>query len=209
MAPWHRSESLERDVEREEPVGLLYAWWRGDPLPTLPPFPGLTLATVADERAVAAVSGIDPRSFHERLRHRHQPWLARLAGDPVGSGWVATAEAVIGELGIKLAIPPGDRYLWDFCTVPAWRGRGIYPRLLQAILRRERDAAKFWIGHDFGHTASARGIAKAGLHAVGALYHSPDGRFQLCALGAVERAAAGAALLGVPLVARAGAGAAS
>ena len=166
--------------------------------------PGLTLAPVDDERLVAAVSGIDPSEYRARRRLRHQPWLASLAGEPVGSGWVATDQAMIGEHGMTLTIPPANRYLWDFCTVPPWRGRGIYPRLLQEIVCHEREVARFWIGHDLGNESSARGIAKAGFQTVGVLYHFPDGKFELAPLGPVQRAAAGAALLEVPLGDRVG-----
>ena len=92
-------------------------------------------------------------------------WPA-LATVPVGWGWVAAREAEIPELGITFALLPGDRYLWDFTTLPAWRGHDVYPALLQAILVAE-EATRFWIGHDRDNAASARGMAKAGFREVG------------------------------------------
>src|SRR5262249_35635739 len=50
-----------------------------------------------------------------------------------------------------------------------WRGLGIYPRLLQAILAREAgEAQRFWIGHVRENRASGRGIVKAGFGTIGA-----------------------------------------
>jgi glycosyltransferase involved in cell wall biosynthesis len=72
-------------------------------------------------------------------------------------------KASIGELGLEFAIPAGNRYLWDFATLPAWRGIRIYPRLLHVIVNRESiEAERFWIGHVDGNSASGRGIVKAG-----------------------------------------------
>lgn len=52
------------------------------------------------------------------------------------------------SLSVSWPLAPGDRGLWDFATLEGWRGRGIYPRLLQAILRaEEKNADCFWIGH--------------------------------------------------------------
>lgn len=180
-----------------EPIGRFHAWWRGDPLPLLPPLPTLAIAPAADVGLVADVAGIDAADARERLRRGHQPWLARIAGEPVGWGWIAAGEAAIGELGISRPLPPGDRYLWDFVTLPAWRGRGIYPRMLQAMIAANPDAARVWVGHDAPNFASARGIAKAGFQDVGLLYRQQDGGFVLEPAGALERAVAAAALFGV------------
>lgn len=132
----------------------------------------------------------------------HTPWSARIDGEPVGWGWCATREVSIGELDIAVPLPPGNRYLWDFFTVPAWRGRGIYPRLLRTIIEHEPEVARFWVGHDLGNLASARGITKAGFHEVGLLYHRQDGGFELVPSGPLERAVAASDLFAVPIAGR-------
>ena len=53
-----------------------------------------------------------------------------------------TSKVSIGELDIHVELPPNDRYLWDFATLPGRQGRGIYPRLLQSILEQEIQNAK-------------------------------------------------------------------
>lgn len=41
------------------------------------------------------------------------------------------------EIDDRFAVPQADRYLWNFVTLPTYRGRGIYPRLLDAIVDAE------------------------------------------------------------------------
>ncbi|MBC8075410.1 MAG: hypothetical protein H7Y32_04990, partial [Chloroflexales bacterium] len=83
-------------------------------------------------------------------------------------------------------------------TLPAWRGIGLYPRLLQAILAAESDtAARFWIAYLPENHASARGITKAGFRSVGAVVGT-DGQLRLHAGSDGARGIHGAALLGLP-----------
>jgi GNAT superfamily N-acetyltransferase len=184
------------------PIGLMHTWWRGDPLPILPPLPGLTIAPVADPRSILPLCWLAEGDVRGRLDRNHRLWLARLPGAPVAYGRVATTEAQIGGLGITLALPPGNRYLWDFVTLPPWRGRGIYPRLLQAILAHEDTSERFWIGHDVGNDASRRGIERAGFALTATLYRQPDGRFVFVPAASIERALATSVLLDVPLIDR-------
>jgi hypothetical protein len=190
--------SPERRVATGDPVGLFHAWWRGDPLPTLLPLVGLSIAQTDDVGLIADLIRIDPSPLRLRREAGHRPWLARLAGEPIGCGWVATGEAGIGELGLRFALPPDDRYLWDFFTLPAWRCRGVYTRLLRAIIASEL-ADRFWVGHDLGNVASERGIVRAGFRAVGAVHRSVGGELCLVPNGPEDRAAVASALFGVPL----------
>ena len=75
----------------------------------------------------------------------------------------ARRELRSGRLVAVITIPPGERYLWNFVTLKAFRGLGIYPRLLQAIVRAESATAeKFWIAYAPENHASGAGIGKAG-----------------------------------------------
>jgi GNAT superfamily N-acetyltransferase len=123
-----------------------------------------------------------------------------VAGKPVTYGWVATSRASIGELALTFPLPSTDRYLWDFATLPEWQGRGLYPRLLQGIVQAEA-AERFWIIHAPENLPSGTGMSKAGFQPVGQLSFRHDGEVGLIPLGASDRAEAGAALLGVALVA--------
>jgi GNAT superfamily N-acetyltransferase len=189
-----------------EAVGLFHAWWRGDPLPNLPDWPDLKLERSSDPHLLAELTDADPHAIEERLVRDHQPWLATIAGEPVAYGWVTASDLSIGELGLDVALQPGCRYLWDFFTAPSWRGNGIYPRLLQAIIAHDEKAERFWVGHDLGNVASAHGIAKAGFCEVGAVYRLRDGGLALISSGRLDRASAASEQFGITLIDRLSAG---
>lgn len=179
----------------------LASWWRGDPVPALSTLPSFQVEASHDEPLLARLNRLTRREVRRRLRTGHQPYLAWLGQTPVGYGWVATQEASIGELGVRVELPAADRYLWDFATLPEWQGYGIYPRLLQGILARLEPAVeRVWIIHAPENTPSGAGMGKAGLLPVGQLSFRGDGGVGLAPFGAPERARAGAALLGIPLI---------
>jgi GNAT superfamily N-acetyltransferase len=131
----------------------------------------------------------------------HQPYLAYVEQAPVGYGWLATREAAIGELELAFTFPQTERYLWDFATLPDWQGYGIYPRLLQAILTQQLPTVeRVWIIHAPENSPSGAGMTKAGLLPIGQLSFRSDGGVGLAPFDSLERAQAGAALLGIPLI---------
>jgi GNAT superfamily N-acetyltransferase len=184
----------------------LATWWSGDPLPPLPRLLGMRARATTEPKPLAWLTALDPLDIRDRLVRGHRPYVARLDDFPVGYGWVAGAGATIGELGITFTLPPGDRYLWDFATLPAWRGRGVYPHFLQAIIAAEAadGAARLWIIHAPENPASARGIVKAGFTPVGELSFRAGGGAGFRPFGDPTRSRVGAALLGVPLLDAAG-----
>lgn len=176
-------------------------WWRGDPVPALSTLPNFRVEASRDEALLARINQLTRHAVRQRLHTGHQPYLAWLQQTPVGYGWVATREASIGELGVRVELPAADRYLWDFATLPEWQGYGIYPRLLQGILGQLEPAVeRVWIIHAPENTPSGAGMRKAGLLPVGQLSFRGDGGVGLAPLDAPERARAGAALLGIPLI---------
>lgn len=121
------------------PIGLFYLWRPGDALPKLSRLPAVQF------------SHDDAEHDHGGRRHDevitdvpHQaPPAVRRYGAGVGRrtialGDVSRERASIGELGIDVLLPTHHRYLWGFEMLRDWRGRGIYPRLLQAILQQEQ-----------------------------------------------------------------------
>jgi len=159
---------------------VFYSWWRADSSANLTHLPGFDVELAADYQLLAGLARLDLAEILARVRDRHRPYVARLHGVPVAYGWSAVSRASIGELGLEFAIPAANRYLWDFATLPAWRGIGIYPRLLDAILDRESgEAGRFWIGHVDGNSASMRGIVKAGFGAAGRRSGGMAGRSHL------------------------------
>lgn len=107
----------------------------------------------------------------------------------------------MGNPGVAFQIPPDQTYLFAFETLSAWRGRSCYPALLQAILADE-PAEWSWIIHQSDNIASQRGIARAGFQrACAVVYATAAGTLALRPDGAADRADAGVALLGLPLLA--------
>jgi GNAT superfamily N-acetyltransferase len=143
-------------------TGYRYTWWRGDTLPDLTPLANWHVEHVHDAPLLASLQRLYVPAIEARVQAGNRPYVAFLQGTPVAYGWVATQTERIAE-GLEWPLGAHDRSLWDFTTLPAWRGQGIYPRLLQAILRAEvAEAERFWIGHTLENMASRRGILKAG-----------------------------------------------
>lgn len=179
----------------------LATWWRGDVLPTLIPIPDFHVETSASEALIAHITGLDAEQVRHRLSAGHVPYLAYIAETPVGYGWLAQQSAEIGELDLSFTLPPTERYLWDFATLPAWQGYGIYPRLLQSILTQQMPPVeRVWIIYAPENMPSGVGMHKAGLTPVGQLSFRSEGGVGLLSLAAPERAQAGADLLGVPII---------
>jgi GNAT superfamily N-acetyltransferase len=176
-------------------------WWRGDHLPALTLVEEFFAAPTEDAAILARLAHLEVAEVQRRMGEGHRPYVAWLDQQPVAYGWVATQIAYVGELDLTIALPQADRYLWDFATLPAWRGRGIYPRLLQAILMAEPSAVeRFWIIAAPENRASSAGITKAGFTSVAHLSFQHHGQPGLVPMAEDGRVAAAATLLHVPLL---------
>ena len=179
----------------------LATWWQSDSLPSLPVVDGFHARVCDDDAPMAELNRIPIEEIRARRKAGHRPYVAYLDDAPVAYGWVATREASIGELELIIALPPRERYLWDFATLPAWQGRGFYPRLLQAIFHQEaNEAERFWIIYAPENLPSGAGMRKAGFALAAELSFDADRQVRLAPLSAYERARAAAELLGIPLI---------
>ena len=192
----------EKQVTPGEQAGLLWTWWQDDPLPILSPLLDFAVEEASNQPLLASLMGIAPATIAERFQTGHRPYLARLGTIPAAYGWSASGQAAFGGGLVTFQLPAKNRYLYDFVTLPTWRGLGIYPRLLQAILRKESSTnERFWIIHQASNTASERGISKAGFRVASQVHFLSSGGLGLIALsGEGTRANAGAAVLGLPLI---------
>lgn len=155
----------------------LAARHRDDPAPELAPIAGMTVHRETDPAVMAGIQGRAVDDMARRFADGHRAYVAWIDGTPAAWGWVATREADIGELGTSFEIARGERYLWNFVTLKPFRGRGIYPRLIDGILGAERaEAERFWIAYAPENRASGAGIAKAGFLTVAELSFDADGR---------------------------------
>jgi GNAT superfamily N-acetyltransferase len=180
----------------------LATFWIEDLITVLPPLSGFTAGPAFDWHELAYINHLSHGEVVDRRKNGHRPYVARIDGQPVGYGWLATSKVSIGELDINVELPPDDRYLWDFATLPDWQGRGLYPRLLQSILEQEiQNAKRFWIIHSPENLPSGAGMSKAGFEFVGQLSFTLDGKVGLAPYSdATERARIGADLLQVPVI---------
>lgn len=99
---------------------------------------------------------------------------------PLGSvvvtyGWIALTAEPLDNTGCSFDPPPGDAYLYDFATVPEYRGQGFYPALLRYILGElaKQSIRRAWIGTAPGNTVSVRSISRAGFSKVADMRYIP------------------------------------
>ena len=99
-----------------------------------------------------------------RLSSGRLPYVVEKDGLVASYGWVALSAEPIGDLGIAFQLEPGEAYIYDCATRPAYRGRGFYPALLRYIARDLGRAGlrRAWIGTAPGNATSQRGIVRAG-----------------------------------------------
>jgi GNAT superfamily N-acetyltransferase len=160
--------------------------------------PGLDIRRELDAARLARLQQRQESDILRRFADQHRAYVAWLDDVPVAWGWVATRSATIGELELRLTLDVRERYLWNFSTLPAFRGRGIYPVLLERIVQAESaEAEGFWIAWAPENHASGAGIRKAGFRHVAELSFDLRGRPAVHGRAA-DGASAAAALVGVP-----------
>jgi GNAT superfamily N-acetyltransferase len=150
---------------------------KDDMAPEMTPLAELSVRQETDPAAMARLQGKPVDEMVRRFAGGDRAYIGCWNGEPVSWGWVATKKAEIGELRLSFAIPAGERYLWNFVTLRSHRGLGIYPRLLNEIVRAEsNEAERFWIAYAPENRASGSGIRKAGFVTVAELSFDPKGR---------------------------------
>lgn len=170
---------------------------RDDRMPPLPRLAGLSVRRERRAFIMAAFQNRGADDIARRFADGHRAYVAFMGGLPTAWGWVATRSATIGELDTAFSIPVGERYLWNFVTLAPYRGLGIYPRLLRAIMRAEsREASRFWIAYAPENRASGSGIMKAGFASLAEMSFDASGRPALRST-APAGAAAASRLLGL------------
>ena len=71
-----------------------------------------------------------------------------IGDDLAGYGWLSTGPEWIGELELEVRPGEGEGYIWNCCTLPAHRRRGVFRSLLLSItaVAREEGMRRMWIG---------------------------------------------------------------
>jgi ribosomal protein S18 acetylase RimI-like enzyme len=114
-------------------------------------------------------------AMHSTLEELHQRFSGgrRCCGvwveDHLASyGWISFEEEFVGELRLRLKLLPGEAYIWDCATLPAYRQQHLYSALLAYMLAqlRQEPLCRVWIGADQVNQVSQRGMQRAGFHHV-------------------------------------------
>jgi GNAT superfamily N-acetyltransferase len=146
---------------------MLYSFSYNDEFSPLPELPGLKFSKCEDPLFMSIMGQIPLEDAQYRLLNDNRAYIAYLNDVPVGFGWVALGKAKIGELNHEFTVPRYHAYLWNFRVSSEFRGLGIYPRLLQYIIKKEgRKIDHFWIMHAPENIASGNGIIKAGFNLI-------------------------------------------
>jgi ribosomal protein S18 acetylase RimI-like enzyme len=129
-------------------------------------------AGLDDVAEIAEASGGEPAAIRRRLVSGRWCFLGRVQGTPAASGWVSFGTEEIGEQGLRASLAPGEAYVWDCVTAPAFRRRGLYTALLRHIVGalRAENLCRAWIGSDAANEPSLKGLARAGFRQVLTLY---------------------------------------
>ena len=100
----------------------------------------------------------------KRFETGRRCYAARVDGTLAAYGWVSFDEEFIGELNLRLRLLPGEAYIWNCVTLPAFRQKYLYTGLLAHIVGelRNEQFSRVWIGADLDNIPSQRGIARAG-----------------------------------------------
>lgn len=110
----------------------------------------------------------DPAVIQQRLAAGKRCYVAQVGDALAAYGWISWHEEEIGEIGLRLHLMPGEAYIWDCATAPAYRRLRLYTALLIHIVKqlRTEGLCRVWIGADADNTASQNGMALAGFQPV-------------------------------------------
>ena len=181
-------------------VGLLWAWWLGDLFGPVTSLEGLRISSTENTRELTQVFGYGIDELEKRFSSDHRAYAVSIDEKWVACGWSASGHTSFGVPEVCFTVPDGNSYLLDFITLPAWRGKGIYPWSLQAIISQElANTNRFWVIHEASNHASFRGIEKAGFSLVSEVCAVAGG---LSLLAVSARTEAGADVLGLPIISR-------
>lgn len=160
--------SAEYDPRR---AGVIWVLNLDEPRPAVSPSIAASFRPVGSESAsilAEAMGAGSSAAVLDRFRTGRRCYAAWVGDQLAAYGWVSFEEEYIGELELLLKLIPGEAYIWDCVTLPAFRQNHLYSALLVHILEelRAQNLCRAWIGADLDNVASQRGIARAGFHAV-------------------------------------------
>jgi ribosomal protein S18 acetylase RimI-like enzyme len=164
--------------EGQQPRGTIYAFTPGSDLApevVVPDVRFIRFSAPFSSRLADAMAVRDDE-IHTRRAMGNTASLALTTNDAIAAfGWVSFDAIRIYELRLEVPIPRGHAYIWDCATLPAYRGRHIFPGLLQFMAEdmRRQGVIQIWAGVAPGNVASIRSFARAGFRLVAKSSLSP------------------------------------
>lgn len=117
---------------------------------------------------MAALRGHDPAEYLARLTAGHFVAFAVGKDEELQSwGWATApstgAQDAPWEFGIRMRVMPEFSFLWDYVTMPDYRGRGLYKAVLRYSAQQcfLRGARRSWGYADITNAASGGGLTGA------------------------------------------------
>lgn len=158
--------------DKTQHMGILCLLDLAQPL-SAHPVPCVPATFLRAEQAVAeelatAMGLADAAPVLQRLSLGRHCYIARVAGQLAAYGWLTFDKEEIGELGLSVRLLPGEAYIWDCATLPAFRGQRLYPALLVHMLEvlQQTGFRRAWIGMDADNLPSQTGATLAGFQPV-------------------------------------------
>ncbi|HZS86077.1 MAG TPA: GNAT family N-acetyltransferase [Chloroflexota bacterium] len=177
------------DAERDGTV-FVYDLERTPTPPSLPgarPRAAIAADAAALQEAMESSGLYPPDVVTSRLAQGRRPYVVEADGLIAAYGWAALSPEPIGDLGIAFLLEPGEAWIYDCATRPAYRGRGYYTALLRCMVADlwEQTLRRAWIGTAPGNAISQRGIVRAGFTKVAdtGITRGPDGRLHIAVYG--------------------------
>ena len=160
--------SADNDPRRS---GTIWMMNLDEPRPAIKPLVPATFRRIGPEGipALLAAAGRDiSTEILNRFENGRRCYTAWVDGQLAAYGWVSQNEEYIGELSLRIKLVPGEAYIWDCVTIPAFRHRHLYSSLLVHIVDelQGENLCRAWIGANQDNEVSQRGIANAGFHHV-------------------------------------------
>jgi len=160
--------SAETDSRK---AGTVWVLNLDEPAPEIAPRVAATFRQVGPDAAAQLVQAMQldsPAEIHRRFEAGQSCYTAWVGGELASYGWVSFDEELVGELHLRLRLLPGEAYIWDCQTLPAYRQNRLYSALLAYMLAELRGGplCRTWIGASRDNLPSQRGIASAGFHRV-------------------------------------------
>ena len=161
---------VSADTDPRRP-GTIWMVNLDEPNPLITPLVHAVFCRVTPNDLSALASSMHSSTEEEiasRFKSGCRCYAAWVGGKIEAYGWVSFIEEYMGEMNLRLKLLPGEAYIWDCVTLPAFRRKHLYSALLGFIFRElhSENLCRTWIGADQNNTASQLGILRAGFHHV-------------------------------------------